>query len=156
MVRFWNRRHLVIVAIIVALSIGIVIASVPYLPPTQVPHGHLTTTQNVPVPGGSPTQPGVNQLELPGLGTTESFYVGVTVSDGTASFCVIKDQPYLNWLSQTPLTKATFPSGDCIGNTPTQETAQDTLMFLPTSSGTWYVVALNSNPSAITVHFSPA
>lgn len=155
MARFWNRRHLLFASIIVALSIGIVFASIPYLPSTPAPHGHLTTTQNVPVPGGSPTQPGVNQLQLPGLATSEDFYVGVTVSNGTASFCVIKDQPYISWLSQTP-PRTAFPSVDCIGNTPTQETTQDVLMFLTTSPGTWFVVAFNASPSAITVHFSPA
>ena len=149
--KFWRRRNLLVAAGIVALSIGIVFASVPLLPVTPVAHSSLTSPETITVEPGTPSQPNPRVLALPNLVTSENFYLGVSVTNGTASFCVIKDNLYLTWLQS-----GYSPTSDCIGNTPTLQTAQITLKFLPTSPGTWYVVALNSGSTKITVFFTPA
>ena len=151
-----RRRHVFIAAVVVVLSIGIVFASIPSLPPTKIPHGSLTTVQTLHVSEGTRSQPGFNQIVLPGLVSSESFYVRINVTNGTAGFCVIRDLPYNDWLdhlSDSP--RPAFPLNYCIPPTPTDQTSDYTLKFVPTGSGTWFLVALNSNPKAITVTFSP-
>ncbi len=148
--KFWRRRNLIIAAVVVALSVGIVFASIPFLPAQNVPHGSLTSQQNVVVEPGSSSTPNVNVLVLPNLVTTESFYVGVSVINGTANFCVLRDTLYSAWVASG------YTSTDCIGNTPTSGTTTDTLKFLPPVQGTYYVAALNYGSSKITVEFLPA
>ena len=148
--KFWRRRNLLVAAGIVALSLGIVFASVPLLPVTPIAHSSLSQPKTVPVGPGSQSQPTVNVLLLPNLVTTEYFYLGVTVTNGTATFCIIKPDLYVTWANSG------YPSSNCIGNTPTPETASDTLKFLPPSSGDWYVVALNYSSKQLSVLFTPA
>jgi hypothetical protein len=147
--RFLRRRTLVIGAIIVVLSVGIVFASIPYLPH---PHNSIVVPQSYTVAGGSQTYPGFHALSLPGISNGENFAVGVTANE-TTSFCVIQDSPYESWAQGGSPTWATFPWSDCI----LQElTAQGTLSFTANSSGAWDVATLNTNPTAVTVGFFPA
>ena len=151
----WRVRTILIAAVIVVLSIGIVFASLPYLQPPASHHGSITTTLSHSVDPGSPSHFGFYGLKLPNITTTESFYLGVSVTNGTASFCVIGYQQYENWAFayNTPNTYA-FPSSNCIFG-PTQQTSQDTLQFSLTP-GTWVVAALNTGPLKLLVYFSPA
>jgi hypothetical protein len=151
----WKRRTIVIGAIIVALSIGIVFASLPYLQPPTTPHASIQTTLSHTVGAGDPSHPGFYALKLPNITATEAFYVKVNVTSGTASFCVMGYQQYENWAFayNTP-QNYTFPSSDCIFG-PTQQISQDTLKFSITP-GTWVVAALNYSRSELTVYFSPA
>ena len=151
MKKFWRRRNLLIAAGIVVLSIGIVFASVPLLPVTPVAHSSLSSPVTLTVEPETSTQPNQNFTALPNLVTTEYFYLGASVANGKASFCVIKDSLYFTWLQS-----GYSPSSDCIGNTPTSQTTQITLKFLPTIPGTWYVVALNRGSTKITVFLTPA
>lgn len=152
---FWRRHILIIAIIVVALSVGIVFGSIPYLPVANVPHRSLTKIQTVVVGSGDQSQPGVNELLLPGLVTTESFYVGVNVTGGSAIFCAIRDTPFYNWL-YTPTPRGPFPMNFCIGNTPTQQTSGAIIEFLPPNQGSYFVVALNTASSTISVSFLPA
>jgi len=154
--RFLKRRTLVIAAITVALSIGIVFASVAYLPHSIAPHGSIRGPLSHSVSGGNQTHPGFFALSLPGISNGESFALGVTVTGGIASFCVLQELTYQNWVSSystTPNPGNTFPASACILQ---EQTTQSILSFLPTSSGTWDVAALNTSPQNVTVTFSPA
>ena len=153
---FWRRRIVLTAAITVALSVGIVFGSIPYLPQTNVPHGSLTQKQTLAVIPGDQSNPGVNQLELPNLVTTESFYVGVNATGGTPVFCVIRDTPFFQWFNQPANSRGPFPTQFCIGNTPTQPTSSALIKFLPPNQGTYFVVAINTSSSSILVSFLPA
>ena len=153
--RPWRRRSIIIGAVIVALSVGIVFASLPYLQPPITPHASIGSTLSHVVDPGSSSHVGFYGLKLPNITNSEGFYVGVNVINGTASFCVIGYQQYENWAFayNTPQSYP-FPSGSCIFG-PTPETSQDTLKFSLTP-GTWVVAALNKGPTQLTVSFSPA
>jgi len=145
----------VIGAVIVVLSIGIVFASLPYLQPPTTAHGSITGTLSHVIGPADSTHIGFYGLKLPNITATESFFVGVSVANGTARFCVIGYQQYENWAFtyNTPQSYP-FPSGSCIFG-PTQQISQDTLKFSITP-GTWVVAALNDSPSELTVYFSHA
>jgi hypothetical protein len=146
--RFWRRRVVLLAVIIVALSIGIVIAGVPYI---THPPGTLQQSETHDVPGGSPDHPGVYPITLQGISAGAQFAIGVTVTGGEATFCVIQFASYLNWAFNNQTEQ--FPYNNCILN---QQTAQGTLRFTPTVTGSWNVVAINTDPQPITVEFSPA
>ncbi len=150
MARRWKRRSILIGAIIVALSVGIVFASLPYLQAPTPPHGSVASTLSHTVGPGSQSQPGFFGLQIPDVTASESFYVNVTITGGTASFCVLDYQQYANWISAGA---SNAPSDCTLG--PTGQISQDILKFSLTP-GTWVVVALNSGASEITVYFSPA
>jgi len=148
----------VIAAITVALSIGIVFASIPYLPHPPGPHGTIQTPISRLVNSGNVTHPGYFALLLPGVSNNESFAVGVTVVGGTASFCVLQQPTYDNWKSSYSTYSDpgnAFPSSACI---PQEQTgiSHAVLSFNPPSSGNYDVAALNTNPQGVTVTYSPA
>ncbi len=151
--RFLRRRTIVIAAIIVALSVGIVFASIPYLP--HPPARTIQTPVTHAVKGGSQNNPGVYSLTLRGVSNTENFAIGVTVSNGIATFCVMQESSFFNWVinNGTSSLGAPFPYDSCLLK---QETAQSTLTFTPTSTGNWDVVAVNTGPETITVQYTPA
>lgn len=162
--RFPRRRIVIIAAIIVALSLGIVVASVPFLPH---PHGTLKAAQTQNIQGASQNSPGAYGLQLAGLPNSNSFAVGVTVTNGNATLCVTQLNTFLNWQIQSQLNSGTpFPPFDstCISVASTvghtnvlyESTNNDIITFTPPTSGDWAVVALNYNPTPITVIFSPA
>ena len=139
---------MLLAAIIVALSIGIVIAGVPYIPH---PPGTIQRSETHDIRGGSSDNPGVYAVTLQGIPGAVQFAIGVTVTNGLATFCVIQLAYYLTWAFNNQTQS--FPYSNCILN---QQTAQATLRFTPTSTGTWDVVAINTYPQLITVEFSPA
>lgn len=151
----WKRRTIIIGVITVVLSIGIVFASLPYLQPPATHHDSIGGTLSHQVSPGSPSHPGFYGLKLQNITVSEAFYVGVNVTGGTASFCVLPYAQYENWAfaNNTP-SNYTFPSSACIFG-PTQQISHDTLKFSVTP-GTWVVAALNSGSSEITVDFLPA
>jgi hypothetical protein len=140
-------------AAIVAISVGIVFASIPFLPRNHI---SIQTAVTHTVHAGSPSYPGVYALKIPGVLNNQNLAVDVVVVNGTANFCVIQDSTYQPWTlsaNQTNGPAWSFPYNSCILQ---QTTAQSTLQFTSTSQGTWDVVALNSNPTKITVSFNPA
>jgi hypothetical protein len=149
-----RRRRLVIGVIIIALSIGLVFSILPYLQPAP-PHFSLSTPRSMTVSAGNETYPGFNALQLPNMSTNGNFYVAISVSGGNASFCPMQDAYYEPWSQSYTVTKSpALPSQDCVVQT--GQISQETLVFRPTTPGTWWIVALNSNPSQITISFSPA
>jgi hypothetical protein len=151
---FWRRRNLLIGAAIVALSVGIVFASVPFLPSAQPPHTTVLSPRTITVDRATGSKPGHGGLTV-SLSAAQNFWVEVNVTGGASSFCVIQDQPYQSWVSSYnnnyyPLTSSTCLLG------PTQQEVHDILKFVSTSSGSWWVVALNNNSSPITVSFQQA
>jgi hypothetical protein len=150
--RFRRPRTIVVAGIIVVLSVGLVFATLPLLQHPISPHGSLTmpVTQTV-LPGDS-TNPGHNTLKLPGLPTSESFVVAVAVTNGNATFCVLDDSNYMSW-ALSNFAFSSFPLKSCILYGPT---AQDTITFIPSSAGDWFIVALNTSQKTLTVLFSPA
>ena len=147
--RPWRRRSLIIGAAIVVLSIGIVFASIPYLPHA---HNSIAIPQSYTVIGGSSTYPGYHALLLSGISNGENFAVAV-MGNETGTFCVIQDSPYESWALNTSPAWAAFPWSDCILR---QVTAHGTLTFTATSQGVWDIATLNTNPAAMAVEFSPA
>src|SRR5690348_14947056 len=91
-----KRRSVIIGAIIVALSVGIVFGSLPYLQ-APVTHASISSTLSHLVDPGTSSHIGFYGLKLPNITNTETFYVAVSVINGTASFCVIDYQKYENW-----------------------------------------------------------
>src|SRR5436853_3989474 len=91
--RFLRRRTIVIAAIIVALSVGIVFASIPYLP--HPPARTIQTPVTHTIRGGSEMYPGVYSLTLRGVSSTDNFAIGVNVTNGMASFCVMSDYSFI-------------------------------------------------------------
>lgn len=151
---FWKRRRLLIGLAIVAVSIGIVFASIPFLPTTQPPHTTVLSPKTVTVSPGTTQKPEHGELAV-ALTANQNFWVEVNVTGGTSSFCVIQNQPYQNWANAYSNNYYPLTSSICLLG-PTQPEALDTLKFVATNSGTWWVVALNSNSSPITVSFLQA
>jgi hypothetical protein len=81
--RFLKRRTLIIAAIIVALSVGIVFASIPYLP--HPPPRTIQTPVSHDIRGGTQKNPGVYSLTLRGVSSTDNFAIGVNVVNGMYS-----------------------------------------------------------------------
>jgi hypothetical protein len=150
---FWRRRIIIIAALTVALSIGIVFASIPYLPHTITPHSSITTPITQKVQGGSQTYPGYAELNLPTLFNNETFAVKVAVTNGTATFCAILASTFQAWALSGNPSASTFPSSYCRTYV---QTVQATLTFLPSSAGSWDIAALNYGPTEITVVYSQA
>jgi hypothetical protein len=156
--RFTRRRTLVIASVTIALSIGIVFASVPYLPHPPAPHGTLKFPVTRTVIGGNQTHPGFFALSLPGVLNNESFALAVTVTGGGANFCVLQPPTYDNWVSSYSTTSnpgGTFPSSSCIPQIQ-MGIVQTVLSFQPPTSGTYDVAALNTNSQSLNVTFSPS
>jgi hypothetical protein len=151
--KFLRRRTIIIGAIIVALSFGIVFASIPYLP--HSPPQTIQTPVTHSIRGGTQKNPGVYSLTLPGVSSSDNFAIGVNVTNGMASFCVMPESNFLSWTITNKTTQGgiAFSFDSCILN---EQTAQATLRFTPTSQGNWDVVAVNTNPQTITVDYTPA
>jgi hypothetical protein len=146
-----RKRTLVIAGVIVVLSIGIVIASVPLLPH---PPGTLQHSETHTLPAGSSGNPSSDHITLSGIPAGVEFRVGVT-ANGTVTFCVLQTTYYINWNLDNQFNPGTpFPYNDCI--IPPQQTTQATLSFTPPTTGSWDVAVLNMNPNSISVQFSPA
>lgn len=153
--RYLRPRTVIIGAIIVALSVGIVFASIAYLPhPTP-----STRTIQVPVThdirGGTQKNPGIYSLTLRNVSSTDNFAIGVSVAGGMASFCIMPESNFISWTFNNQTTSGGIPFvyDSCILNV---QTAQTTLRFTPTSRGNWDVVAVNTNSQMITVDYTPA
>ncbi len=151
--KFLRWRTIIIGAIIVALSFGIVFASIPYLP--HSPPRTLQTPVTHSIRGGTQKNPGVWSLTLQGVSSTDNFAIGVGVTNGMASFCVMTETNYISWTfnNQSTFGGVPFSFDNCIL---TVQTTQTTLRFTPTSQGNWDVVAINTNPQTITVNYTPA
>lgn len=151
--RFLKRRTLVIAAVIVALAVGIVFASIPPHPPGPRPQT-ITSPVTHDVRGGTQNNPGVYALTLQNVAANASFAIGVAVTNGTATFCVMSQSNFLTWVfaNSTP-PGIPFSFNGCILR---QQTAQSTLTFSTTNQGNWNVVAVNTNPGKIAVEFTPA
>lgn len=149
--RFPRRRTLIIGAVIVALSVGIVFASIPYLP--HPPPRTIQTPVTHSIRGGSQQYPGVYSLTLRGVSSSDNFAIGVSVSNGMATFCVMPESNFINWTFNNSSGGIPFSFDSCILNV---QTAQTTLRFTPTSQGNWDVVAVNTDPQTITVDYTPA
>jgi hypothetical protein len=153
MARRWRRRTIIIAVVIVALSAGLVFASLPYLqpPPTQTASIKMTYTHTV--AAETPNGPGNFGLTIPNVPGNEPFAVNVTVVSGMAEFCVMAGQTYTNWATFYNKSSAgPFPLSQCTYG-PTKEMTHGILNFGLTA-GTWDIVALNYRSSAITVYYS--
>jgi hypothetical protein len=150
--RFRRPRTIIISAIIVALSVGIVFSALPLLQHPMAPHGSLTTPVTQTVGPGDSTYPGHSALRLPALPTSESFAVALNVTNGSATFCVVDYANYTNW-SNANFAFSSLQSGICLLY---RTTAQDTITFTPSNPGDWFIVALNTSQKTLTVLFSPA
>ncbi|HEX4919454.1 MAG TPA: hypothetical protein VFV92_01790 [Candidatus Bathyarchaeia archaeon] len=152
--RFGKRRRVILLAaIVVALSVGIVLASVPNVPK---PHGSLQQTETHDIRGAGPNFPGAYGITLSNIPNSNSFSVAVAVTPGNATFCVTQLNTWLSWqLTNSSNNGYPFPSLDqnCILH---EAASQATLSFTPPTSGDWVIVALNMNAFAIEVVFSPA
>ncbi len=149
----WRRHSFIIGAAIVVISVGIVFASIPFLPRTHV---SIQSSASHSIHAGSQSYPGIYALKIPGVLNNQNLAVGVVVINGTANFCVIEDSIIEPWIQSGNTTNgpmSTFPSGSCIVQ---QQTAQSTIEFTATSQGTWDIVALNTSSTKITVDFNPA
>jgi len=151
--KFWRRRIIIIAAFTVALSVGIVFASIPYLPHSIPPHSSITSPITQKVHNGTQTYPGFAELNLPTLSNNETFAVRVTVTNGTGTFCAILASTFQAWVFSGNPSASTFPRSSCSIYV---QTIQDTLSFLPPNSGSWDIAALNFSPTDITVAYSPA
>jgi hypothetical protein len=150
--KFPKRRTIIIGAVIVALSVGIVFASIPYLP--HPPPRTIQTPVTHDIRGGTPNNPGVYSLTLRDVASTDNFAIGVRVTNGIATFCVMPESSFLNWVSANSTGGGiAFSFDSCILNV---QTVQTTLRFTPTSQGNWDVVAVNTNSKSITVDYTPA
>lgn len=151
---FWRRRAFIIGAVIVAISVGIIFSSIPFLPRTHV---SISASTSHSVHAGTQSYPGVYALKIPGVLNNQNLDVQVSVVNGTANFCVIADSIVEPWIvsgNGTNGSGGSFPFTNCIVQQ--QTTTQTTLQFTSTSQGTWDIVALNSDPNPITVVFNPA
>ena len=150
--KFPRRRTLIIGAVIVVLSVGIVFASIPYLP--HPPPRTIQTPVTHDVRGGSQQYPGVYSLTLRNVSISDNFAIGVSVTNGNAAFCVMPETNFISWAFNNQ-TRGGIPFSfdSCVLNV---QTAQTTLRFTTTSQGNWDVVAVNTNPQKITVDYTPA
>jgi hypothetical protein len=146
--RSWRRRTLVIGAAIVALSVGIVFASIPYLPHHP---NTITSATSFTVAKGDSTYPGYHGLLIGSILNGENFAVGVTANE-TTTFCVIYHSTFLAWTTGTSKTWGSFPWHDCILQ---QQTTQSILAFTATMDGSWDIATLNMNPRPVVVGFTP-
>lgn len=156
--RFTRRRTLIIASITVVLSIGIVFASVPYLPHPPPPHGTLKLPVTRTVSGGNQTHPGYFGLLLPGVFNNETFQLTVNVAGGGADFCVLQPPLFDSWVNSYPTTSnpgSSFPSSSCIPQE-LKGIVQTVIVFQPPTSGSYDVAVLNTNPQSETVVFSPS
>ena len=149
--KFLRLRTLIIAAAIVALSVGIVFASIPYLP--HPPPRTIQTPVTHTIRGGSEMYPGVYSLTLRGVSSTDNFAIGVNVTNGMASFCVMPESSFIAWTFNNSTGGIPFSFDSCILNV---QTAQTTLRFTPTSQGNWDVVAVNTSSATIIVEYTPA
>jgi len=151
--RFPRRRKVVISAIIVALAVGIVFVSIPYLP--HPPPRTIQTPVTHEIRGGTQKNPGIYSLTLRNVSSNDNFAIGVTVTNGNAAFCVEPESNFFSWTVANQTTQGGIPFSfdNCILNT---QTAQAILRFTPTSQGNWDVVAVNTNSQMITVDYTPA
>lgn len=150
--KFWRIKTLVIAIVIVALSISLVFATIGYLPHPNPQHNSITSPVRQTVPMESGNVPGSTYVLIP-LTTTENFAVGVNVTGGSATFCIIKEPGYQVWVQSQARSFGSFPWSNCSLQ---ETTAKDTLNFTPTSTGNWDFVTLNTNPTAVEVEFTPA
>ena len=150
--KFPRLRTIIIGAGIVALSVGIVFASIPYLP--HPPPRTIQTPVTRDIRGGTQKNPGIYSLTLRGVSSSDNFAIGVSVTNGMASFCVMPETNFITWTfnNSTP-GGIPFSFDSCILNV---QTAQTTLRFTPTSQGNWDVVAVNTNSQMITIDYTPA
>src|SRR5437870_152508 len=104
--------------------------------------------------GGSQTNPGIFSLTLPQVSSSDNFAIGVSVTNGMATFCVMPESNFNSW-TVANLTQGGIPFSfdSCILNV---QTAQTTLRFTPTSQGNWDVVAVNTSSATIIVEYTPA
>lgn len=153
--RLRGRRIVLLAAIVVALSIGIVVASIPKVPK---PHGSLQQPESHYIRAAGPNFPGAYGVTLPNLPNSNSFSVAISVTGGNTTICVTQLSTYISWQltnSSNSPNGAPFPPLDssCILH---ETTVQDTITFTPPTSGDWDIVALNTGINPITVLFSPA
>jgi hypothetical protein len=154
MARRWRRRSFIIGIIIVALTVALVFATLAYLQPPPAPHASIQTTYSHSVIPGTPSVPGFYGLTIPDIAASEPFALKVSVTNGTARFCVLQKSIYENWAFNQSQMANTFQSQWCI-NGLTGEMSQGTLQF-GINPGTWVVAALNYGSTELTVSFSPA
>ena len=152
--RYLKPRTIIIGAIIVALSVGIVFASIAYLPHPSSSTRTIQTPVTHDIRGGTQNNPGVYSLTLRNVSSTDNFAIGVTVTNGMATFCVMQESNFLSWVfANSTGGGAAFSFNSCILSL---QTSQTTLRFTPTSQGNWDVVAVNTNSQMITVDYTPA
>ena len=150
--RFPRPRTLIIGAVIVALSFGIVFASIPYLPHPPPRTLQIPVTHSI--RGGTQKNPGVYPLTLRNVSSNENFAIGVSVTNGNAAFCVMPETNFITWtINNSTPGGIPFSFDSCILNV---QTAQTTLRFTPASTGNWDVVAVNTSSQMITVDYTPA
>src|SRR5690349_9969005 len=113
--RFWRVKTLIIAAGTVALSISLVFATIGYLPHSNPQHNSITSPVRQTVLAQN------SSYVLIPLTTTENFAVGVNVTGGSATFCIIKQTDYQTWM--TPRTYNNFPWNSCaLQETTTKDT----------------------------------
>ena len=150
--RYLRPRTLIIATAIVVLTVGIVFASIPYLP--RPPPRTIQTSITHDIRGGSQKYPGVYSLTLRNVSSTDNFAIGVDVTNGNATFCVMPESNFLTWTFENQTQGGIpFSFNSCILK---EQTASAILRFTPTSAGNWDVVAVNTNSQMITVDYSPA
>lgn len=151
--KFPKRRKVITGAVIVALAIGIVFVSIPYLP--HPPPRTIQTPVTHDIRGGTQKNPGIYSLTLRNVSSTDNFAIGANVANGMATFCVMPESNFISWTFNNQTTSGGIPFvyDSCILNV---QTAQTTLRFTPTSRGNWDVVAVNTNAQMITVDYTPA
>ena len=147
--------------LLAVILIGVAVFSVLYVVQSVFfPHTYtISSTSTHTVFGGNYTYPGFYSLELTDLKQGDTWEIKVSVTGGTVgtTFCVLSDGPYETWASSYYFTKGpglTFPWDQCVDSS--GSTLQATLTFKVPSSGTWDIVAINTNPNIVTVTYSPA
>ncbi len=150
--KFPRRRKVVISAIIVALAVGIVFVSIPYLP--HPPPRTIQTPVTHDIRGGSQRYPGIYSLTLRNVSSSDNFAIGVSVTNGNATFCVMPEANFISWaINNQTQGGIPFSFDSCILKV---QTSQTTLRFTAASKGNWDVVAVNTNSQMITVDYTPA
>ena len=97
--------------------------------------------------------PGVYSLTLRGVSSTDNFAIGVSVTNGMASFCVMPESNFIAWTFNDSTGGIPFSFDSCILDV---QTAQTALRFTPTSQDNWDVVAINTSSATIIVEYTPA